>query len=63
MQVTELWVHLQDKENMSPFEAQDKIRKTIPQADFFELQLFISSFKYIDDAYRWLKIANNKKGA
>jgi len=56
MQVTELWVHLQDECNMSPFEAQKNIEENMSHGDCFELWLFISSFKYIDDAYRWMKM-------
>ncbi len=56
MQVTELWVKLQDKDGMSPFEARQEIEKTTSGKDSFELCLFLSSFKYIDDAYRWLKM-------
>ena len=61
MQVTELWVELQDKYDLSPSEAQHRIEKTISGKDYLELSLFISSFKYIDDAYRWIKIGKNKQ--
>jgi|TARA_Y100000296_G_scaffold72804_1_gene89588 hypothetical protein len=61
MQVTELWVELQDKYDLSPSEAQHRIEETMLGKDSLELSLFISSFKYIDDAYRWIKNGKNKK--
>jgi hypothetical protein len=61
MQVTKLWVNLQDKHNMSPEEAEQIIKEDLPFEDYLPLLLFLGSFRNRIDAYKWMKMDNEEQ--